>query len=285
MRVEMPLGQTNGTMETMTKKIFVVLTLAAAVIGCAGKQSGLTVADLQDPKTTPEEKWSDAMHVAQAMNLPNIYDLPKNLYQRMQAPAVTTGGQQQSVTSGSVITAGTGALSGAPMSGVGVGVAAISLLTSGLGNLENRVQVAAWVPMNKASSFDEAQSIVQREWSNARSEVFPIIVSTSAHTDLALSGAFFPKSKVEWAKEKRTNALPPNLSKQIPSYGPIYIQVADELTKNIYKNKMDDADAYEALTSRLPEWFFIYSPGAPYGDKKRAPSVFNQSNEYFFIGK
>jgi len=269
----------------MIKKISLTLAFAAALTGCAGNKSGLSVADLQDPKTTPKEKWSDAMHVAQAMNLPNIYDLPQSLYQRMQAPSDTTAGKQQSVTSGSVITAGTGVLSGAPMSGVGVGVAAISLLTSGLGDLENRVQVAAWVPMNEASSFDEAKSIVQREWASARKQVFPIIVSTDAYTDLAQNGAFFPKSKIDWAKEKRTNVLPPVLSKQTPSYGPIYLQGVEELTDNIYKNKMDDAEAYKALTSHLPEWFYIYSPGARYGDKKRAPSVFNQSKEYFFIGK
>lgn len=269
----------------MIKKISYTLALAVAITGCTGNKSELTVADLQDPKTTPKEKWSDAMHVAQAMNLPNIYDLPQSLYQRMQTPANTTGGPQQPATSGSVVTAGTGVLSGAPMSGVGVGLAAISLLTSGLGNLESRVQVAAWVPMSEASSFDEAQSIVQREWSSARNQVFPIVVSTGAYTDLAQNGAFFPKSKIDWAKGKRTNVMPPKQSQQLPSYGPIYVHVMDEITNNTYKNKIGNHEAFAALTGALPEWFYIYSPGVRYGKNQRAPSVFNQSNEYLFIGK
>lgn len=269
----------------MLKKIAIALAASAALTGCAGQQSGLTVADLQDPKTTPEDKWSDAMHVAQAMNLPNVYDIPLSLQQKLQGGEVAAGRGTQSVTSGSAITAATGVASGAPMAGVGVGVAAISLLTSGLGDLERRLQVAAWVPMSEASSLEEAKQVVKNVWDGARGQVFPVVITTSAYPDLAQAGAVIPKSKIDWVTEKRTNVLPPRFSTQTPSYGPIYVRVMDELTNNIYKNKMDPSEAYAALSSALPDWFYIYNPGVPYGDKKRPPSVYNQDKEYFFIGK
>lgn len=269
----------------MLKKIAISMAVAAALSGCAGNQSGLTISDLQDPKTTPQAKWSDAMHVVQAMHLPNIYDIPKDLSQRLAGGTPVTTGTTQSVTTGSVVTASTGVASGAPMSGVGVGVAAVSLLTSGLGNLEKHVQVAAWVPMTQASSLDEAAKVAEAAWAKARKETFPIVVSTSAYADFAQAGAFIPDNKKDWVREQRTNVMPPHLSPQVPSYGPVYIRVMDEITNNVYKNKLSAPQAFTTLSGNLPEWFYIYSPGAPYGKNMRAPSVFNHAKEYTFVGK
>jgi len=270
----------------MFKKVLVALGIAAVVSGCASNSNKITVDQLQNPDTTPKEKWSDAMHVAKAMHFTNIYDIPQDLLHELQVKDLPAGQGQNVPATGNVITATTGVMGGAPMAGVGVGLAVVSLLTSGLGNMEGKVQIAAWVPASEANSFDEAEKVALKAWENARETTFQKVDSRRAATDLAKAGSFMPKSKIEWARETRTNVMPPPLSEQTPSYGPIYISHKGELTNNIYANKgLKHQEAYAGLSKSLPTWFYIYSPAVPTGDNKSAAKIYNNGIPYYFVGK
>lgn len=274
----------------MFKKLIVALSIAAVTSGCASNSNKITVDQLQNPDTTPKEKWSDAMHVAKAMYFDNIYDIPQSLLRELQEKDLVASNsheQAQNIpASANVITATTGVASGAPMAGVGVGLAVVSLLTSSLGNLEGRLQIAAWVPASEASSFIEAESVALKAWENARENTFKVVDTRRASTDLAMAGSFMPKSKVEWARETRSNIMPPPMSEQTLSYGPIYIRHNGELTDNIFANKeLTDQKAYANLSKALPQWFYIYSPAVPRGANQSAAKIYNMGNAYYFIGK
>jgi hypothetical protein len=270
----------------MFKEIILAFGIAAAISGCASKTKSLSVDQLQNPDVTPKEKWSDAMHVAKAMHFQNIYDIPQNLVHGPQLKDLPSGNTQDISASGNVITAATGVMGGAPMAGVGVGLSVVSLLTSGLGNMEGRVQIAAWVPATEARSFEDAEKVALKAWENARETTFQIVDSRRAATDLAKAGSFMPKSKIEWARETRTNVMPPPLSEQTSSYGPIYISHKGELTNNIYANKgMKHQQAYAELSEALPGWFYIYSPNVPSGENKSPAIIYNSGHSYYFIGK
>ncbi|MBX9762814.1 MAG: hypothetical protein K2Y24_07255, partial [Pseudomonadaceae bacterium] len=69
-----------GKRETikMFKKSICALMAAISLAGCAAP-SKYTLEDMQDPATTPVEKWSDATIYMHAMGITGMRDIPKSI--------------------------------------------------------------------------------------------------------------------------------------------------------------------------------------------------------------
>lgn len=301
----------------MLKKIFgftAMAALAAIATGCA-RNPTIDVSQLQDPRTTPHEKWSDAMHVADAMQLISsfgtLYDVPRNLYEQMTAD--TSVAQNAEQVRGSIGTAAVGAVGGGPAAGVGLGIAAFSLI----GGVDNRLgvpQVVAFVPKEDAKSLKEAMDVAMSAWDQMRVKAFPNstlqpnvkkypvlgplgTLSTHLTYERAIEMAKTNPVTAEYISGPRKHAYPRTFpGADGEHYGPIYIyhELADYLDpKSIgdiksFRSGGQPTLRYETVMSQnLPEWFFIYKPGRSWrkAEDSYMPRIFNQGQIYEFIGK
>src|SRR5690606_413716 len=143
----------------MLKKIFgftAMAALAAIATGCA-RNPTIDVSQLQDPRTTPHEKWPDAMHVADALQMiysfGTLYDVARKMDELMTADTQVAHNAEQVI--GSIGPAAVDAVGGGAAAVIGLGIAAFSLI----GGVDNRLgvpQVVAFVPKDDANSLKEA---------------------------------------------------------------------------------------------------------------------------------
>nr|WP_322942070.1 hypothetical protein [Pseudomonas sp. s4] len=154
--------------------LLVAVGVSVGFAGCASKPK-YTIADMQNPETTPVEKWSEAMIYARTMGISGLYDVPHDL---AQAEAQLTGQSGLNTANGAdLIGSGVSSVSVpvgiSPVTVAGVGLA-MDLLGAGIGQTWQHSIIAAWVPATMASTPQEASSVVEREYSKARNRAFPL---------------------------------------------------------------------------------------------------------------
>lgn len=281
----------------MLKKISIAALMAVVVSGCASGDgsSKINISDLNDPATTPIEKWSDALRYMDAMGVYGMRDVPREMFDSTASQTVHNGasfGALDAATFGlSAASPPTGISSGAAL-GVGFGL----MLLSGPAQPVQVTQVAAWVPSDLASSPEDAAKLVERIYNEAREQVFvkklPQDISLTkypAASGLAFGKKFPTKNNLilfsEPAKESPWFITAPK------SYGPIFIKdhkLSQEFSLNT-KGLMNLKGVWEKtseFSAALPEWFLIYTPAKSVSKtNKLPPVVFRSGAPSYFIGK
>lgn len=270
------------------RKTVCALLVAAAVTGCASKPK-YTIADMQNPETTPVEKWSEAMVYARTMGISGLYDVPQDL---AQAEAQLQSGLN-SATGADLITSGVSSVSGpigiSSVTVAGVGLA-MDLLGAGIGQTWQHSIIAAWVPATMASTPQEASSVVEREYSKARNRAFPLGRSSESNLPSKFPighpeyyGNKFPKEENSVLFEDDAKFTPGIIGEGM-SYGPIYLS-----GKTLYldgrRNNMRREEAAKALSAELPDWFVVYEAPRPYSKPAAPPMILRGGQSYYFVGK
>lgn len=264
--------------------------LVVLLVGCASDPS-IPFEQLQDPLTTPREKWSDAMVVADAMGLSGLRDIPREIAEAHGATSSSGAGAQGSV--GDAVSAGigyasppTGFSSGAAL-GVGVG---LMLLGGGGGGPANTTQVAAWVPSDKAATPEKAAAYAHKVYEGVRSELFPKRSSINSQVGRYATGsgrsyatlADVAKGRpVEFDLEASQS---PSFIEAPESYGPIYIRQTQFMV-DARKNDLAWTEAMRMTSERLPAWFYIYQPGQKLRRNSRPTVIYSQGRAMYFIGR
>lgn len=275
---------------------------ASLLVGCAGVDTKPAPAlILQNPETTPREKWSDAMTILRGdMGIYNQMDIPADKAAeagliKAQAGLAATGG---SGTPGDLLigysgyqSPPTGFSSGAAL---GMGVAMFLLPTGPVSQPFNATQIAAWVPVAQASTMDEAVGLVERSIDEARRKNFAnpskITIAPSAYPE-AHHRAFKSFSDLITNKPVPPAGEPgkaPSFLKNGQYYGPIYFSKFDlQQSSDAKKNELDPHEALAKLSADLPEWVALYNPGrrAQRNLPGYPPSIMLKGQEYFFVGK
>lgn len=273
-----------------------MMAASSLIAGCASPTK-YNIEDMQDPATTPVEKWSDAMRYLDAMGITGMRDVPAELYSNSQPHApdrAPSHGAFDAASFGlSAVSPPTGMSSGAAV-GVGLGL----LLLGGPMQPVQVTQIAAWVPSDMASSPEEAAQLVENKYNEAREKVFvkklPQELSLTkypAASALAF-GKQFPKKEnlVLFSDEAKES---PWFLKSVSekAYGPIYIighKVKEEAIINTegFVNVEGNREILAKLSNALPEWFVIYDTAKSFSKKKKAaPVVLVGGKPNYFLGK
>lgn len=282
---------------------------ALALVSCASLLVGCTGVDtkpvpalvLQNPETTPREKWSDAMTILRGdMGIHNQMDIPAD----KAAEAGLIKAQGDRAAAGSSGTPGdlvigysgyqsppTGFSSGAAL---GMGVAMFLLPTGPVSQPYNATQIAAWVPADQVNSMDEAARLVERTIDEARRKNFAnpsrITIAASAYPG-AHARAYKSFSDLMTKKPVPPAGEPgkaPSFLKDGLFYGPIFAPEFDsQQSSDALKNDLDPHEALAMLSADLPKWIALYNPGRR-GQRNELgypPSIMLKGQEYFFVGK
>lgn len=274
----------------MRMKSICTLLAAVTLVGCAAPPK-YTFEDMQDPMTTPVEKWSDATLYMHSMGITGMRDVPKSI-------AIEEGYMQGGYTgaSANAIDVGVVGLSGmSPPSGfsggaaVGVGLG-LMLLGGGASPMWQMTHIAAWVPSSMANSPEEAVSVVEREFTKARNTVFKkglsrekLLITKYPTNHPNFHGGKFPNES-NIAKFDSPKSKSPSFIESPESYGPIFIH-RPNLRVDAFKNSMTHREAIKAVSTELPDWFFIHSPHVKLRKNPLPAVVYRGGNEHYFIGK
>lgn len=261
----------------------------AALVGCASDPT-IPFEQLQDPATTPKEKWSDAMVVADAMGFGGLRDIPREIAEAHGATNSASSGAQ--APAGSAVTAGIGyvspptGISGGAALGVGVGL----MLLGGGGGPTSTSQVVAWVPSDQATTPEEAAAYAQQVYEGVRAELFPKRSNIKSQTGKYATGSgrsyatladIGEEQPVPFDLEARPS---PDFISAPESYGPIFIRQT-QFTVDAMKNGHTWIEAMQMTSERLPEWFYIYQPGQKLRRNSRPTVIYSQGQALYFIGK
>lgn len=279
-----------------------LVSCASLLVGCAGVATKPTPAlVLQNPETTPREKWSDAMKILHGdMGIYNQMDIPAD--RAAEAGLIKVQGDR--ATAGSSGTPGdlvigysgyqsppTGLSSGA---GLGIGVAMFLLPTGPVSQPFNATQIAAWVPADRANSINEAVGLVERTLNEARRNNFAnpskVTIAPCAYPE-AHHRAFKSFSDLLMNRPVPPAGEPgkaPSFLKDGQYYGPIFFTKFElQQYSDASKNDMNPREALAKLSAGLPDWIALYNPGrrAQRSLAGYAPSIMLKGQEYFFVGK
>ncbi|QCT95428.1 hypothetical protein FEV13_00315 (plasmid) [Stutzerimonas degradans] len=277
-------------MQQMSKTIFAGLTAAAILLaGCSSSPKEPTV-QLPDRHSVPKEKWSDAMHVAEAMGLTQQRDVPREHAQGGDANAGAGAGSSSvadlGLAAGGYAAPPSGVSSGAAL-GLGVGL----FLLGGGSTPSARFQTAAWVPTTLASSPEEASALVSKIVEEARIKAFP-----EKRSALKTQVAKYP------ANHMKTYANPVDMFNEKPVpfdgkpmkapsfieaeevYGPIYV-LNEQYSVDGMKNDMTIIEAMEHMSGIMPDWIYIYHPGQKLRKNSIPSRIINKGKTMYFIGK
>lgn len=274
----------------MFKKSICALMAAISLAGCAAP-SKYTLEDMQDPATTPVEKWSDATIYMHAMGITGMRDIPKSI-------AIEEGFIKGSYTGASANAIDVGVVglsavsppscfSGGAAVGVGLG---LMLLGGGASPMWQMTHIAAWVPASMANSPEEAVLVVEREYTKARNTVFKkglsretlLITKYPTNHPKYFGGKVALQSNI--ASFDSPKSTSPSFLVSSESYGPIFIQRPD-LSVDAIKNSMNRRDAIKAVSKELPDWFFIHTPHVKLRKNPLPAVVYRAGMENYFIGK
>lgn len=264
--------------------------LVALLVGCASDPS-IPFEQLQDPLTTPREKWSDAMVVADAMGLSGLRDIPREVAEAHGATSSSSASVQGAA--GDAVTAGigyasppTGFSSGAAL-GVGVG---LMLIGGGSGGPANLTQVAAWVPSDKAATPEEAAAYAHKVFEGARTVLFAKRSSIDSQVGRYAAGhgrSYATLADIAKGRPVEFDLAPspsPSFIEAPESYGPIYIRETQFMV-DAMKNDLTWTEAMRMTSERLPAWFYIYQPGQKLRRNSRPTVIYNQGRAMYFIGR
>ena len=264
--------------------------IVALLAGCASDPS-IPFEQLQDPLTTPKEKWSDAMVVADAMRLSGLRDIPREVAEAHGATSSSSASVHGAA--GDAVSAGigyasppTGFSSGAAL-GVGVG---LMLIGGGGGGPANATQVAAWVPSDKASTPEEAAAYAHKVYEDVRAELFPKRSNVKSQVGRYAMGSSRSYATLADIAKGRPVAFDleasqsPSIIKAPESYGPIYIRETQFMV-DAMKNDLAWTEAIRMTSERLPAWFYIYQPGQKLRRNSRPTVIYSQGRAMYFIGR
>jgi len=277
----------------VTQTLITVTTLSI-LTGCAGKPSQ---PPLPQPSEVPKEQWSDAMNILLTeMLIEGQRDIP---YQRAvqngfdpNSGRIIGGMGDVAIGMAGYASPPTGMSGGAAL-GLGLGLA---LLGNSSAPPAGYIQVAAFVPADKASSPAEAAQLFADEWQKVRASEFDKLSDTSVPTAQYPngSGMLFDKFSDIFARKPR-----PFVSEAKPvieqvgggeAYGPIFLLQPDT---QITDDEVENADYLVKQTKRLadyskklPKWVFIYFPGITFPESNASPAgIYNQGLFLPFITK
>lgn len=258
--------------------------IAVLLVGCASKEPPTPQITLQDPETTPREKWSDAIKILRDdLGIKGMKDVP-----------VETAQQYGLIAGVSEPVRGNQGSMGDLAFG-GVGVALFLIPTGKVTQPWQQDQAAAWVPVKLANNIEEAINVALETWNAARVKTFkdpsPLKVSASVVADFAAGQ--YANAKDIFLK----NPIPPSGGPSDgPSfalagkyYGPIFLGAFQaQVHMDAKRSKMDNDDGMRTLSANLPKWFVIYNSGQK--PVKRLtdgypPSILVAGSEFHFIGK
>lgn len=279
-------------------RIGLVATAITLLAGCASAPSGtqITFDQLQDPATTPREKWSDAMIYMHAMGIDGMRDVPREYVDIAQATSPEQHKSQGVIDAPTVaistVSPPTGMSGGAAL-GVGMG---LMLLSAPKVQPAQMIQIAAWVPSDLAATPEEAAALAKQVFDEAHQKTFtrriPTEISTTAYPqgDARIFDFRFPKKSnlVLFSAEAKAS---PEIVNSPMSYGPIFIydhKVAQEAFLNTSgsKNIVEVRRILQVLSAELPDWFVIYDPDKTARKITASPpAILHKGKEHFFVGK
>lgn len=282
-------------MHTHHRKFRIGLVAAAITLlaGCASAPSApkMSFEQMQDPKITPKDKWSDAMIYLEAMRIAGMKDVPRELLETTSLEPAR-GGVLDGATAGlSAVSPPSHMSSGAAM-GVGFG---LMLLGGGTSNPVQLTQVAAWVPSDLASSPAEAAQVALNAFNEAREKTFKkriqtkIYAATFPELDNRSHGGRFPvpSNLVLFSEEAKES---PEFIKAPFSYGPIFLvdhHVRVEASKNVkgFMNLSGERSGLVSLSGALPDWFLIYDAARSFKQQAVPAVIMRKGVEHQFHGK
>jgi hypothetical protein len=263
-----------------------VVGCASLLVGCAGAGGPQQVAPLtlQDPLTTPKEKWSDAMTVL-------LGDM--EIYGQKDVPLEYA------------LASGQGNAVGTPMSQrATLASGAKVLLTGGMflvpsGQVSGPPQIdqaVAWVPADQADNMEEAIKVADSALNTARAKVFPEL------SQIKTPVSFLPDGDVRtyasfWDVFTKRPTPPtggpidaPSFLPEAKYYRPIYFNSFYlRHNRDCAANDVSELQGMEALSKAAPDWIAFSKPGrlAKLDDPSTGypPSVFVKGQKLFFIGK
>ncbi|MFK1060596.1 hypothetical protein ACIUYK_22345 [Pseudomonas aeruginosa] len=261
-----------------------MMTLA----GCASEPL-ITYDQLQDPKDTPKEQWSDALTYLEAMGVHGMRDIPKDLLAEVSHPsagAYGTGALDVGLVGLGAVSSPSSMGGGAAL-GVGLG---LMLLGGGIPQTVSSIQVAAWVPASLADSPEEAVRVVDNEYNSARKRAFKKGLSKEKmlitkypqnHTESYGDEIAIEQNLLQFDQPAKVS---PSFLEAPMSFGPIFIR-RPIFYVDARRNSMEVREAMQALSAELPDWFIIYSPPQYLRKGKTPPVVYRSGEEKRFIGK
>lgn len=155
-----------------------LLAVAIALLAGCASQPTISLDQLNDPATTPKEKWSEALTYLEAMGVTGMRDIPREVMddlQRSSAQGAYSAGALDVGMAGLGIASGPSSIGGGAALGVGVG---LMLIGGGASPMVDMIHVAAWVPFDLAGSPEEAVKVVDHEYNMARKRVFKRVYLT-----------------------------------------------------------------------------------------------------------
>lgn len=285
----------------------------AVLVGCAGTPTASTVEAVapavqytfQDPDDVPQEKWSQAMRIARAMDIEGgLKDVvaPEGVSVTPQGEAVMAS-QGADPLVGGVLGAASPTTHVSSGTSLALGAAFFLLGSGGHSPTSAFDQVAFWVPTDIASSAEEASEVAAAAWRDARVNAFATKKfsqpMTSQHPkNHNLYYGSFKDDPVGYAKNDLLD-MPISYSgspKEVhvgaisgAHYGPIYIVNAGFHTRVDKKDSgLDYNDYYHELAKFMPEWSAVYfAPKYAYENRQRvlkvAPTVIHNGEVLHFI--
>lgn len=244
-----------------TIRVGLLAGAVAFLVGCSSTPEATGV--LLEPKDVPRDKWSDAMHVLTAMGISGQRDVPLSL--SGAARGVSPAGSPRAVVGDAgLIAVGLvlppKGLSGGSAAGIGMGL----MLLGGTSNPARATQIVAWVPVDQASSPEEASALVLRKVEEARKRVFAnglskLPMQTGKYPDghhlaYASLAESYAERPIPYSDEV---AKSPSFLKSPLSFGPIFVR-DNQFTLDAYKNDMTTSQAMLLASQHLPEWIYIY---------------------------
>ena len=263
--------------------------MIAFTAGCAfNKKQEI---QLQDPQKVPKEKWSDAMHVLDAMWIIGQRDIPREYITKVSSTAGYSATQVNAADVG-LAGANVAASGSASGSGLALGLSAGLFLLGGGCDPSRAYQIAAFVPESLAGSPQEAVALVEQKLEEARARVYPEKRAKLKN----LTGKYPVCSRRSYGGELSgiltgklvpfdTPAVQsPGFLKSEKSYGPIFIH-QEQFSRDALKNDLEVYQGMHAMSKELPDWFYLYYPG--YWELKNpvAARIINKGDAMFFIGK
>lgn len=271
-----------------TIRVGLLAGAVAFLVGCSSTSEATGV--LLEPKDVPRDKWSDAMHVLTAMGISGQRDVPLSLSgaARGVSPAGSPGavvGDAGLIAVGLVLPPK--GLSGGSAAGIGMGL----MLLGGTSDPARATQIVAWVPVDQASSPEEASALVLRKVEEARKRVFAnglskLPMQTGKYPDghhlaYASLAESYAERPIPYSDEV---AKSPSFLKSPLSFGPIFVR-DNQFTLDAYKNDMTTSQAMLLASQHLPEWIYIYHPGQRLRKNSIPAANFNEGRALYFVGK
>lgn len=162
-------------------------------------------------------------------------------------------------------------------------------LISGNADPAGTTQIAAWVPVESASTPEQAASIAMQELEKARIKTYPGQLSAVkmqtgkypyAHGfSYASLGDSLADKPIPFTDAVKQN---PDFVGQGSSFGPVFIR-NDQMVLDADKSNLDLWGSMLSLSKNLPSWFYIYYPGQKLRTGDIPPAVFSQGRPLFFL--